>query len=485
MAQKGKKGTYLDGRTFAEVCKPGGRGRNNVNYYDDKLITEDCCEDDGRGIVDMNGSKNKELSSDNNVSKVCIDIRSYVDMPFEIIYDIFLRLPIEDIVRCKSVCQTWYNLTREPDFIGLQANRSALCPPQRILLVPEDNIDSLFLLDNEKCIKIPLKNFELSHHYRVASCCNGLLCIASNLKPDEPVFIYNPITGECNELPKQDFKPFNTQGILYGFAFDRFSNKYKVVCVYCPDYWDTDYWYRDVTVARMTMGEIITEGEDSWRKLEIPYQIQFSHGSETVFLDDAFHWMINRNHPTSGSEFILALDINNEKFHTLQLPPVELPDDSLSLINFAGSLAFVEFDTLSCSSKIWKIVSSETNDRWICEYTFKYVSENDGLRYYYTVLGSTDDGNLVYQATQDYQANEWLRMEFREPCNQLGIYIPEKKESFLLNMQGSPHRFQAVLFAPTLISSKTLYFPRVWSPAISIKVMSRKEKPGKRRSGRR
>ncbi|KAF5181265.1 hypothetical protein FRX31_029147 [Thalictrum thalictroides] len=169
-------------------------------------------------------------------------------------------------------------------------------------------------------------------------------------------------------------------------------------------------------------------------------------------------------HPTSGSELILALDINNEKFHTLQLPPVKLPAaDFLSLINFAGNLAFVQLNTLACSSQIWKIVSSETNDRWICKYTCKHVSEMD----YCTVLGLSDR-NLLYKATQ-FQ---------RESDDQLGLYTPEKKESFLLKMHGSPHKFHTVLFAPTFISPIAIYFPSklMWNRRIFTKLVSRLQK---------
>ncbi|KAF9606659.1 hypothetical protein IFM89_027703 [Coptis chinensis] len=88
-------------------------------------------------------------------------------------------------------------------------------------------------------------------------------------------------------------------------------------------------------------GVIITEGESSWRQLKFPYQVNFQYGSETVFLDGAFHWMIDtedKTHPTTLLEQILALDVSNEEFHTISIPPSIVLPDSLILINLAGVL---------------------------------------------------------------------------------------------------------------------------------------------------
>ncbi|KAF9603513.1 hypothetical protein IFM89_036786 [Coptis chinensis] len=395
--------------------------------------------------------------------------RGYAGLHFDIVSQILLRLPVEDLLRCKSVCTKWYELIKEPDFISMQVN-NAICQPSRIILAPrslyhryryEDPTNALFLIGKGKGTTIPVKNLKLNCYYRIAGSCNGLLCIASTYINDKPVYIYNPITRECKKLPEIDPKYFKTDGVLFGFGFDTIHKKYKVICVYRPYYWDTDYYEGNVTESPVTAGVIITEGESSWRQLEFPYQINFQYGSETVFLDGAFHWMIDTEdprHPTSGSERILALDVRNEEFHTINIPPSIVLPDSLILINLAGYLAFVE-STLDTSSQIWQIVGSETNGRQIFRYSCKCVSETDRLNYFCRLLNMSTDGCYYYQATERLQQYRSISQQSPKPCDHLALYNPEKDQSFFLNMHGIPRSFHTVFFTPTLVSPEAIYFP--------------------------
>ncbi|KAF9626455.1 hypothetical protein IFM89_034389 [Coptis chinensis] len=378
---------------------------------------------------------NVDLSSDGNRdTEVSRDVGIFVVLLYEIISDIFLRLPIEDLMRCKSVCKTWHILiSKDSDFINLQINK-ALCQPSRI---------------------IPFINLEFGYRYRVACSYNGLLCIASDKLGFDPIYIYNPITGERKELPEIDPKLFGKYEVLFGFGFDQIHKKYKVVCVYRLYYCHCRDCSRYITEGPVTTGLIITEGESSWRKLKFPYQVNFRSKSQTVFLDGAFHWLVDREEITNGSVRILALDISNEKFHTINLPPsIELPD-SLSLINFAGSLAFVESDTINSSSEIWQIVSSKTNGgRRLFRYSCKFLSETNGLKYFCRVLNMSSNGCCYYQATECLQDHQ--RRQYIEPNDHLALYIPEKGHSV---MQGIPQSFHTVFFTPTLVSPRAIDFP--------------------------
>ncbi|KAF9626468.1 hypothetical protein IFM89_034402 [Coptis chinensis] len=247
----------------------------------------------------------------------------------------------------------------------------ALRQPRCLILEPRDDYgrprNSLFLVDRDECREIPLKQQELKFGNNIAGSCNGLLCIGSCLR--DKTIIYNPITRESMELPKMSPKDFEKLETIYGFGFDHVTKKYKVVFVY--RFIDIDYY--GAKKAPVTMGEIITVG-GSWRKLKFPYKVQFKCKPETVFLDGSFHWKIDKDRPTGSEARILALDISTEKFHTYSFPPaLELPNYySLCLINFAGSLAFVD-TKIRCneSSEIWRIFDPKTNYRRIYRYTCK------------------------------------------------------------------------------------------------------------------
>lgn len=55
----------------------------------------------------------------------CSYERSSPDLlPPEIISNILSRLPLDSVLRCKSVYKTWYNSARDPQFVDLQLNQS-------------------------------------------------------------------------------------------------------------------------------------------------------------------------------------------------------------------------------------------------------------------------------------------------------------------------------------------------------------------------
>ncbi|PIA62928.1 hypothetical protein AQUCO_00200740v1 [Aquilegia coerulea] len=377
----------------------------------------------------------------------CFDL-----LPFEIISEVLFKLPIEDIVRCKSVCQTWYNLISDSDFIKSQMER-AFSQPRRILLAPyfkhrtlyTTRPNTFFLINKKKCMKISDPYIDLSYSYKIAGSCNGLLCLVSD--SDEPVLIYNPITRESQTLPKQCYRKFRYDGPLYGLGYDSFSQKYKVVCVYNT--------YKKLYNEEMTVGEIISEGEACWRKLEIPFQIQFEGMPETVFVNEAFHWIIDRDYQYSRGnscpELILALNICDEKFHTFKFPPVEFPD-SLSLLNFEESLAIAEYNRLGSEARVWKIVGTGTYDQLLYPYTCKFES----VGCYHRVVGMLSDGSFVYKAEKRVSFDWYTR---------LALYNPEEKQSLIFklcyfnNTSHVDNTIHTVLFTPTLVSPKTIYFP--------------------------
>ncbi|PIA62923.1 hypothetical protein AQUCO_00200736v1 [Aquilegia coerulea] len=305
--------------------------------------------------------------------------------------------------------------------------------------------NTFFLINKKKCMKISDPYIDLSYSYKIAGSCNGLLCLVSD--SDEPVLIYNPITRESQTLPKQCYRKFRYDGPLYGLGYDSFSQKYKVVCVYNT--------YKKLYNEEMTVGEIISEGEACWRKLEIPFQIQFEGMPETVFVNEAFHWIIDRDYQYSRGnscpELILALNICDEKFHTFKFPPVEFPD-SLSLLNFEESLAIAEYNRLGSEARVWKRVGTGTYDQLLYPYTCKFES----VGCYHRVVGMLSDGSFVYKAEKRVSFDWYTR---------LALYNPEEKQSLIFklcyfnNTSHVDNTIHTVLFTPTLVSPKTIYFP--------------------------
>ncbi|KAF6152023.1 hypothetical protein GIB67_010597 [Kingdonia uniflora] len=57
-----------------------------------------------------------------------------VHIPLDIIYDIFSRLPILALTRCRVVCHEWYRLIKDPTFVDMQLSRALVQQPRIMLL---------------------------------------------------------------------------------------------------------------------------------------------------------------------------------------------------------------------------------------------------------------------------------------------------------------------------------------------------------------
>ncbi|XP_042500550.1 putative F-box protein At1g60370 isoform X2 [Macadamia integrifolia] len=288
-----------------------------------------------------------------------------MNLPHAIIYEMLSRLPIESLIRCMSVCKLWSTFRYDSYFNDLHLTKSIILRPPTLVLGSDEKMSSLLMLSpNEEggdweARQIPI-DFEL-----LGSCfgsCNGILCIAAREGLD-PIFLCNPFTREEMMLPRSllGFPPsYSSLETRVGFGFDRLSNKYKVVRVYYYDTGDEDEYKEKVGYC-----EIITVGESSWRKLEFPTFPKDHYVRHPELLDGTLYWFIsNGDFELENSDFIIVLDIGNEKFWNINCPPpresIEFPIRE-SLIHMDGSLAIVDYDnTHSWSIDIWLLEGNKT-----------------------------------------------------------------------------------------------------------------------------
>ncbi|KAI3898138.1 hypothetical protein MKX03_021737, partial [Papaver bracteatum] len=136
-------------------------------------------------------------------------------LPYEVIVDIFSRLPIRSASNSKLVCRNWCEVIRSPLF-----RKTHL---QRALLRKQDNrVSFLFLtLDNDSRLyhgsyyedREPYMEFRRINHPPIkkkyvktamVGSCNGLICFSKYYPPNitDPIYICNPSIGEQITLRK-------------------------------------------------------------------------------------------------------------------------------------------------------------------------------------------------------------------------------------------------------------------------------------------
>ncbi|GKC68084.1 F-box associated domain containing protein [Tanacetum coccineum] len=125
----------------------------------------------------------------------------------EIIIQILLKLPLESLSRCKSVCKEWLSLISEQSFIK---SHLALSKNKHFLFKKSDGVHTCLingLLSDNPITKLLGTRIPLiaDDYARVVGSCNGLLCIGHYQvvgvsKADNKVKIYSLNTENKNNL---------------------------------------------------------------------------------------------------------------------------------------------------------------------------------------------------------------------------------------------------------------------------------------------
>lgn len=120
-----------------------------------------------------------------------------------------------------------------------------------------------------KSLKIPFQ--QILSRFEVVGSCDGLLCV-SPYELDDPVLIYNPLTGDYKQLPDKgrEHMKGNTYRCVFGFAFDPMTMVYKVIKI--VHYADSSSKLLDLN--RKSDVYVVTLGSEEWTyKGQTHYQL--------------------------------------------------------------------------------------------------------------------------------------------------------------------------------------------------------------------
>ncbi|KAJ4841023.1 hypothetical protein Tsubulata_044439 [Turnera subulata] len=364
------------------------------------------------------------------------------NLPPDILHDIFSMFPLELILRCKEVCKTWYKAIKEyPSFAYLLLKRSSDHPPSYIL---EDIGPStkLFFMDaaDGKAREIRLDPVEM----RPRSSWNGLLlCVAP--RPNlHPTMVCNPITKEQIVLPEIDVPavPENQVGI----GFDPSINKYKVARMYPLGKNEED---------KHSLCEIITLGENSWRKMGLPFKVLPIKTGRAIFWEGALHWICSgkeerRKIDVIKEVCILRFDISKEVFDLVPTP--------FSIITTTSTHLSYKFQLLDLAGSLTLVDLQEAEKFSLCQYKrseaggihqercFSFDLKPLGKRLqFYSLFGAVDPDKLLLKVSI-IEENEGVLPD------KIVVYSPEKERFSYLEMRGTPKSFLPTSFRPSLVS---------------------------------
>ncbi|KAJ0478351.1 putative F-box domain-containing protein [Helianthus annuus] len=291
-----------------------------------------------------------------------------VELPLEIMYDIFSRMPVKSLACFRCVSKPWCSYINDP---YLETMHAAVHDPLLLMLhqlsFGERNSPSPCALSFSECkeeagragsctLEVRTKppampmGFMCNSWYDI-SACNGLLYV-SQWHPDRTTtsVVIHPLKRECYELP-----PIRMPSSFFfesGLGFDDSTNTFKMVCV---------------TKREQVMVHIL--GTDSWRKIpKVPSYPVYGVG---VFANGCLHWLADYN---KGHELplIIGFDVKTEEFGLIQPPRKILRHVNHGicdpgLANLHGQLGFVY--TMRYSVEVW--VLKERGWVMYCEFKLK------------------------------------------------------------------------------------------------------------------
>lgn len=154
----------------------------------------------------------------------------------EIIVDILLRLPVDSLLRCQSVCKSWYSIIYDPTFV--KSHLSTRNNHHKVIFTTgpraEINIKACSLYDLLHDNYINVLEFDYlfkdpSKLVHIVGSCNGLLCMAIE---DDSLVVCNPITRKSTMLLLEfDREKRHAKYVSYGFGYEELNDDYKAVRV--------------------------------------------------------------------------------------------------------------------------------------------------------------------------------------------------------------------------------------------------------------
>jgi F-box interacting protein len=222
--------------------------------------------------------------------------------------------------------------------------------------------------------------FLCSPHSSILGVCNGVVCLKRQY--DSIINLWNPSIKKLKQLPFDGYEPRFT---AFGFAYDSQNNDYKIIRIKS----NIDYFsYEGVPLIEAA---VYTLSSNSWRKLKQPitgksHSISYMAGTNPVFFNGALHWIASSNNDNRVVyPFIVAFDVNDEKFRLIMLPPnasidKDLLDFITYLVDYKGSLALitylVDYNVITTGVKvIWIMKEYGVLESW----TKQIVEDADSL----------------------------------------------------------------------------------------------------------
>ncbi|GAB2277780.1 hypothetical protein Dimus_012484 [Dionaea muscipula] len=399
---------------------------------------------------------------------------TWAELPFEVITEILLFLPVNSLLRFKSVSKAWRQLITDPDFAKLHHSRSIQSHPKHLLVLDRNGNgnNSKFSADLSKFDHVVVEIYSvrgIMQRHRCDKCSkrlvgekysnflvgssNGLICIFHQGK----LALSNPSTRTHRMIPCLDLPSNYMLKVYVGFGYDPLSYDYKVMVIWCS-FVESDL----LTVHAV----VYSLNSNSWREVPCP-QSKVSRwscffGAEKLFfVNNAFHWLCVSVWGWTAT--IICFDIHNETYGEVPLPPTFGGD-----VRDLGVLRLARFEECLCA------INQKENgvvDIWVMNgygtWSKSYVMGVDGICRFddvvcrigtHEILLVDEDEGLVQYDTRDRSIHKVipaLSIKQTTIVQNIPTMLPINSNP---STKGKPPQEKAIDLAPFAFKSKFSVF---------------------------
>ncbi|KAJ8442788.1 hypothetical protein Cgig2_016254 [Carnegiea gigantea] len=299
-------------------------------------------------------------------------IRSYSNLPEEIIVDILSRLPARTVGQCRCVSKAWRGLLSQPQFIRYHLRRSKILRRESLLLFSYSqrslssaslsNAHHLFDQITTSATRLSLPVHPGSRAW-VYGSCDGLLLVRDE---EHKRFVLNPITREIKEVPPLPFDP-RVLFTMHGLGYDSVSDDYKVVTLCnCRHRYEPDCVRMFVNVYSLKSG--------SWESGSFTRDYDVGPVISGVFVNGCLHWLTRRTRDHKPA--ILAFDLAEDKFCEVPLPPSSSANGDTFVLSYlaelGGCLWILSENESESGTHAWTMKEYGVQDSWT-KFTINYL----------------------------------------------------------------------------------------------------------------
>ncbi|KAL5077919.1 hypothetical protein RYX36_016903 [Vicia faba] len=305
-------------------------------------------------------------------------------LPFDLIADIFSRLPVKLLLQLRCFCKSFNSLISDPKFVKKHLQFSIKRP--HLVVNSTNNLDELLLFDSpmssifsistamQTHLSYPITPINVGYGIPMGfSSCDGMLCFAIHANS---VVLWNPSIRKFKLLPRLQSPSQINPIFIYSFGYVRFIDNYKIVSI-------------SFSIKDHIDVSVNTIGTDFWRRIHgFPY-CNTIRGSG-VFVRDSVNWLAY-DASSSSLHAIVSLDLEKGSYQKLSIPDLKRENCTLGVVTDCLYI----FECNDMFFDVWVMKEYGNKESWTKIYNIPYMKDHVFYSYAKALYISEDDQLLI------------------------------------------------------------------------------------------